>query len=138
MAKGSTTDAPEVTSPEGLDSAGRELWGAIHRQLPPVAEEEPPWELSEREVALLTLACHQIDDLARLEVVIEKEGPMAVGSAGQPTVHPAVQEARQGRLAISRLLGGLQLPDDDVRPQTSASVRGRDAARARWGAGIEA
>lgn len=124
--------------PAGLADAGRELWAAIFRQLPPVPDGEEPWELSEREEAMLMLACRQADDLALLEAAIERDGAMTVGSKLQPVVNPAIAEARQARIAISRLLGSLQLFEGGTKPQTTASQRGQHAARARWGTGIEA
>lgn len=79
--------------PKGLGNAGQALWRAIHKGLP------DGWELDEREVAILELAARQADAVAELEAIIAAEGTMAQGSTGQPVVHPAVMEARQGRLA---------------------------------------
>ena len=47
-------------------------------------------------------------------------------------MHPAIPELRQGRQALSRLLGELKLPNADGRPESAASARGRHAANARW------
>lgn len=114
--------------PEGLDDAGRALWQSIMGGLP------DGWELDERESALLDLAARQADVVAELEAVVEREGTMTTGSTGQPVVHPAVAEARQGRLAIDRLLGKVALPAPEKDgAETSASERGRQAANARWG-----
>jgi len=44
---------------------------------------------------------------------------------------PTVTELRQARLAVSRLLNDLDLPDQD--DQSEPSRRGRKAAEARWG-----
>jgi hypothetical protein len=90
------------------------------------------WELDERELALLTLAARQADDLEKLEGAIEESGPMTTGSAGQPVVSPALVEARQARLAIGRLLGQLALPGEDRGSVTESSRRGQRAARTRW------
>jgi phage terminase small subunit len=115
-----------VTAPKGLGPRGRALWKRIVGSLP------AGWELDDRELAILSLAARQADDLARLEQAIKRDGAMAVGSTGQPVVHPAIVEARQARLAIGRLLGQLQLPDEDAQPRTEAGRRGQRAARARW------
>jgi phage terminase small subunit len=115
------------TPPMGLGPAGKALWKSVHDDLP------DGWDLDHRELELLSLAARQADDLARLEKAIEKEGTMSTGSTGQPTLHPAIPEARQARQSIGRLLGALQLPDEDDQPATAASHRGRAAARARWG-----
>jgi phage terminase small subunit len=119
------------STPKGLGNAGRALWRQIAGGM---AE---GWELDERELALLTLACRQRDDLSRLETVIGKEGVMATGSTGQPVVHPAVLEARQARLAINRLLGALELPDADETPRSDAGRHGQRAARARHGRDLD-
>jgi len=117
-----------TTAPKGLGTAGRALWRKIASSLP------DGWELEEREEAILRLAARQADDLSRLESAISKDGAMALGSAGQPVVNPAIIEARQSRLAIGRLLGQLALPDDDAAGGSSASASetGRKAANARW------
>jgi hypothetical protein len=116
-----------MSTPRGLGPAGKALWRSVHDDLP------DDWELDRRELENLSLAARQADDLARLEKVIAKEGTMSIGSTGQPTVHPAIPEARQARLSISRLLGSIPLPDAEEQPQTAASERGRAAARARHG-----
>jgi hypothetical protein len=116
-----------MKTPEHLSDAGATLWEAVTSGIP------EGFELDDRETAQLDLAARQADDLARLEAVISEEGATAVGSTGQPVVHPAIGEARQGRLAISRLLGVLDLADEDGDVGTAASRRGRRAARARWG-----
>lgn len=113
-------------APEGLGNAGRALWKQIAGSLP------DGWELDNRERAVLFAACRQRDDISRLEAAIKKDGAMTTGSSGQPVVNPAVTEARQGRLALGRLLGQLQLPDEDDQPMTEAGRRAQKAARVRW------
>jgi phage terminase small subunit len=115
-----------MTAP-GLGNRGRALWRSIVKGLPEA------WEFDEREGAILAMACRQADDLARLETAIKKGGVMVPGSAGQPVLNPAVAEARQGRLAVNRLLGQLALPDEGEEPRTAAGERGRRAAESRWG-----
>jgi phage terminase small subunit len=111
--------------PTRLGSTGRALWSSVAKGLP------EGWELDEREVAILTLAARQSDDLTRLEA-IKQDGAMVKGSTGQPVVNPAITEARQARLAIGRLLGQLALPDEDEQARTEPGQRGQKAARARW------
>jgi phage terminase small subunit len=115
-----------MNAPAGLGKDGKRLWKAILGDLP------ANWELDEREFQLLALAARQADDLAKLETAIKAEGVITIGSTGQPVVHPAVLEARQARLAISRLVGLLELPDADEQPTTAATTRSRKAAQARW------
>jgi hypothetical protein len=88
-------------------------------------------ELDERESALLDLAARQADDLARLEAEIER-GTTVPGSRGQPVLNPALAEARQGRLALGKLLAGLELANAAGKPRSEASVRTQRAAKARW------
>jgi pyruvate/2-oxoglutarate dehydrogenase complex dihydrolipoamide acyltransferase (E2) component len=112
--------------PAGLGAAGQALWRSILGDLP------ASWELDGRELALLERACRQADDLGRLEAVLAEQGSMAVGSAGQPVVHPAIAEARQARLAIARLLGQIELPGEEEEPESEATRRARHAAKVRW------
>lgn len=118
-------DQPSMP-PAGLGEAGRELWASIMAGLP------DSWEFDERESALLLLAAKQADVVANLEKVVEDDGLMATGSTGQPIVHPAIAEARQGRQAIERMLGKVTLPLPEKDGETSASGHGRQAANARW------
>jgi hypothetical protein len=114
-------------APEQLGSAGKALWDAIQNGLP------KGWELDERETAILLLASRQADVVADLEAAVAG-GVMAEGSTGQPVVHPAIAEARQGRLAIDRMLAKIVLPAADKSGgETSASELGRRAAHSRWG-----
>lgn len=115
-----------MTAPKDLGNRGRALWRSVAKALP----EET--EFDEREVAILTMAARQADDVARLETAIKKQGTMVRGSTGQPVVNPAVTEARQGRLAINRLLGELSIPDEEEQPRTAAGRRGQHAAQTRW------
>ena len=64
--------------------------------------------MDEREEALLDLAAHQADDIARAEADIEGRGYLVPGSKGQQVVNPSVAEVRQGRLALGKLLGQLE------------------------------
>jgi hypothetical protein len=116
--------------PDDLGADGALLWERAERALP----EE--WELDTRGEAILALAAHQADDLGRLEVAIKENGTMVTGSKGQPVMNPAIGEARQARLAISRLLGTLPFeevdPDLQDKPKNNMSVRNQRAARIRW------
>lgn len=111
-------DAP----PTGLGPAGASLWRRL----------VDAFDLVEHELAVLETACHQADDVAALEALIEEQGMSVPGSAGQPRLNPAVAEVRQGRLALGKLLGQLALPGEDDRPQTASSRTAQRAANARW------
>lgn len=113
-------------------TAGERLSAAINEALP------DEMELSEREQELLRLAAGQADDLERLESALEESELMTVGSQGQPVLNPLVQEVRNARLAIFRLLGGLSLVDlaeeiEGGEPKTLTSQRASKAARVKHG-----
>jgi hypothetical protein len=112
--------------PSGLRAAGKSLWTAVWSELPAT------FEFDGRELAILGSACVQADTIAALERAIRRDGVTIAGSKGQRRLHPAIVEARQGRLALARLLGELQIPDVDARPMSSASQRAAKAARSRW------
>ena len=90
-------------------------------------------ELSEREEVFVDLAGQQLDRVAELEAVVDRDGVMVLGSAGQQRCHPGIGEARQAALAAARLLSMLALPDGAAAvPRTASQVRGAHAANARW------
>jgi hypothetical protein len=110
--------------PAGLGTSGTALWRSLWKT----------FGFDERETAILSAACRQADDVARLEVLLERDGPIVAGSKGQPRLTPIVAEIRQGRLALVRMLGELGLPADvKGRPVTSRSTHASVAANARWG-----
>lgn len=110
-------------APKGLQAPGKALWKAITTD----------WDLDDREVEILNLACRQADALDELEARVRCDGITVPGAAGQTRIHPAVIEARQARVAMARLLGQLSLPAADGRKLTSAGERAQRAAWARWG-----
>ena len=112
--------------PSGLASAGRSLWARIVGDLP------EGFEFDARELALLAAACRQADAIAALEQSIKRDGHVVRGAAGQRRLNGAVTEARQGRIALARLLGELDLPAEDAKTQTASSQRARRAADVRW------
>lgn len=120
------TDRPVPRAPEGLEPAGRALWRAVHEDL------GDDFELDAREVAILRDACRQADTNAALARAIKRDGVTVEGSQGQTRLNAAVTELRQGRLALARLLGDIELPAGDQAPQTAQSRRAQHAARARW------
>jgi uncharacterized protein with von Willebrand factor type A (vWA) domain len=102
--------------------SGAEMIVAIRRGLPAGVE------LDEREEAILDLAARQASDVAVLEADIGARGHLVEGSRGQQVLNPSIAEARQGRLALGKLLGQLELPEG-----TRDVVRNaRRAAEARW------
>jgi hypothetical protein len=105
-----------------LGVEGRRVWREV----------TGPFELDLRELENLRMACAQLDLVARLDAVIERDGLTVVGSTGQPRLNPAVVEVRQARVAASRLLGELRLPDVDDRPMTARQIQAKRAVEYRW------
>lgn len=116
------TEKAKPRVPSGVGTVGRALW----RRLVAV------YDFEEHELAVLEVACRQLDDVAALEAVIARDGMVVAGSQGQPRLNAAVAEVRQGRLALGKLLGLLALPDEAERPLTAASRTAQKAANARW------
>jgi hypothetical protein len=110
----------------GVGPAGRALWKTVLDDLPAELDFDP------RELAILAAACRQADAVVELEQAIERDGVMIVGAAGQARMNACVTEARQGRLALARLLGDLDLPDEAEQPRSAASKRAQHAAGVRW------
>ena len=106
--------------PAGLEKAGKRVWREILDE----------FDLDSRERIVLEQACRQLDSVADLEALIDESGLVSRGSRGQLRLSASVTELRQARLAVSRLLSELALPD--VEDTTAASRRGRKAADARW------
>lgn len=115
-------------APKGLDTAGKALWRSIHADL------DRSWELDARELHLLARAARCADELADLDAAVDRDGVTAVGSRGQPVVHPALAEARQLRLVQLRLLGAIEMADPQaaIRSATPRQAQARKAAQARW------
>lgn len=87
-------------------------------------------EWDERESVLLDLASAQADDVDRLERLLQLQGSTVTGSTGQERLNPVFTEVRQARVALSRLLLEVRLPDESTGVvRNVAKVR---AARSRW------
>lgn len=113
--------------PAGLGTAGARFWRAVTTEN----------DLRPDEVVLLEAACRTIDTVAQLDEAMRDEPLTVRGSAGQLREHPLLSEARQQRLALSRLLRQLALPEPEEVAEVRDAVRARKAraaARARWSA----
>jgi phage terminase small subunit len=106
------------------------LWRSV------LADLAPAWELDARELHLLRRACSAEDHLAELEAAVKRDGATVPGSRGQTVVHPALQEARQLKIAQLRLLAALELSDPaaGARSATPRQAQARRAAEVRWAA----
>ncbi len=114
--------------PRALGAAGRDLWRRVLSS----------FEFDGHELPGLLLAARQLDDVARLEQLLDTDGLVTTGSAGQPRLSAVVTELRQARLAAARLLDALALPVDDSGSSTPAVKRARRAAESRWAGHIPA
>lgn len=117
-----STTKPTPKQPAKLGTAGRELWQVMTGK----------YGFGPAELAVLSAACRQADDVARLEKLIDDDGVIVTGSAGQPRLSAALTEVRHGRLALAKLIGELAVPDDEGLPQTQKSRTAQKAANARW------
>lgn len=95
-----------------------ELVLAVRDGLPESHEWDP------RERTMLTLALRQARDLDLLEADIAAHGVRSPSGR----LSTIVSEARQSRVALGRLLGGIEMPAM-VKPSV---VHARRAAEARW------
>ncbi|WP_157487923.1 MULTISPECIES: hypothetical protein [unclassified Leifsonia] len=89
-------------------TAGSDLVAQMNGALPVGAE----WD--ERELALLSLAQRQADDIELLEKVLKDQGPIVTGSMGQDRLNPIFTEVRQGRQALAKILEAIKLPDEGL------------------------
>jgi hypothetical protein len=106
-----------VPSKRSID-AGAALERAIRDDLPANVELDP------REELLLAAAAKQADDIAALEADVRGRGHVLDGGG----LNPSVREARQGRLALGRLLAGIDVPAG----ASATTLRAERAARERW------
>jgi len=97
------TEGKSPAPPRGLGKRGRAFWRRLH--------EDFDFELAQTEV--LIEACRTLDRLEALDAVIADEGVTATGSMGQRIVHPAVAEARQLQITLTRLVAALELPPNE-------------------------
>jgi hypothetical protein len=109
-------------APARLGTKAKKLWTSV----------TTAYELRFDELRLLEDACREVDLVERLEDELRGADLTVQGSQGQPVANPLVQEVRQHRGQLQRLLAGLNLPDEDGRAQEQRSSSARDAANARW------
>ncbi|MFG2596698.1 hypothetical protein [Streptomyces sp. NPDC048462] len=112
--------------PEGLGPQGMTLWQEIGEV----------FELRVDELRILGDACREVDLIERMHVALLDAPLLVKGSMGQEVANPLVQELRQHRALVARLLSALKLPDDEEQEDTDGRARSsqaRKAALARWG-----
>jgi hypothetical protein len=121
-------EKPSVKPPRGLGASGRALWRTV------IADVPGDWELDPRDLAVLEAACRQANDVAELEAAVSRRWRDGGGRGGPAKVEWSGDELRQARLALARLLGQVDLPDEQRLPVTEASRRAQRAANVRWAA----
>lgn len=110
-------------APEELGESGRRLWDDFVSK----------FDFEEHELALLIEAARVKDRLDALDKIIRAEG-MTIQSPHGPKAHPALVEARQQEIVLTRIVASLRLPDEeDERPQRRGGARGAYAARRAYG-----
>ncbi len=106
--------------PTKLGTKARTLWRSLTSS----------FQLRSDELRVLEDACREVDLIERLEKEL-RDGPLMVkGSMGQQVASPLVQELRQHRALVARLLKALDLPDEEGGASRSAGARA--AAQQRW------
>ncbi|MCX5212989.1 hypothetical protein OG689_27600 [Kitasatospora sp. NBC_00240] len=113
--------------PANLGEQGGRLWSDVNDEN----------HLRVDELRILEDACREVDLVERLEDALRGQPLLVKGSMGQVVASPLVQELRQHRALVARLLGALRLPDDEEaggeRDARARSSQARQAALARWG-----
>ncbi|MER6402992.1 hypothetical protein ABT269_05550 [Streptomyces viridosporus] len=107
-----------------LGARGYELWRAVLED----------HELRTDELRVLEDACREADLIERLEEGMRGAPLVVNGSQGQPVANPIVQELRQHRALVSRLLAALKLSDAEQQERDAGrrSQQARKAAMTRW------
>jgi len=118
---GASTGAPPP--PDGLKTAGRVLWSSVM----------DGWEIDPWERTLLLQACRCVDRLDDLAEAAAASTAVVTNAKGDQAPHPAIVEARQQSIVLTRLLASMRLPvgdeDDLTRPQRRGGARGAYALR---------
>jgi hypothetical protein len=118
--------SPVIDVPAGLLGRGSAFWIEMLTEL----------EFDTKETALVLEAARVLDRIDQLAEAIEADGLTVKGSMGQTVIHPAVAELRQQQAAFARLIGGVNLPDDDAAADRFKYERAKAGSDARWnGAG---
>jgi hypothetical protein len=119
----STEKEPRIhVEPDGLGDRARAFWAKS------VAE----YDLTDAEAELLAEAAWTLTEIESLRSTLDSDGLTVAGSVGQTRVHPAVNEIRQHRMALARLIKAIDLPADADEPESWTTKNARAAAEARW------
>ncbi|MFE6429751.1 hypothetical protein ACFVOB_30330 [Streptomyces rochei] len=115
---------PPPEPPAGLGAQAAQLWWDI-------VEAQ---ELRSDELRILEDACREVDLIERMHIELQTAPLVVKGSMGQDVANPLVQELRQHRGLVARLLGSLKLRDEEQeeRDALARQDQGRKAANVRW------
>ena len=109
--------------PDGLGTAGRQLWDSVTAS----------FVLGAGELETLRQACRTSDEITSLEAELRGSSLVVAGYAGQPRPNPLLKIIQDHRLLLRRLVDSLALPDDDQEHGMRPGQRhARTAANARW------
>lgn len=109
--------------PTGLRAKSRAFWAAAVKA----------YDFRLDELRVLEDACREMDLIDLMEKEQRGRPLTAKGSMGQEVAAPLVQELRQHRTALARLLVQLKLPDEGGDAARSSAAR--ELAMARWAVG---
>jgi hypothetical protein len=105
--------------PDGLETAGRQLWDSVTAK----------FVLNAGEVEILRLAAATADEIVLLEAELRGSSLVVAGYSGQPRPNPLLKIIQDHRLLLRRLVDSLALPDDDqehgMRPRQRHVRSGR-------------
>jgi len=117
---------PEEESPkppDGLETAGRQLWDSVAAS----------FVLNAGEVEILRQAAATADEITLLEAELRSSSLVVAGYAGQPRPNPLLKIIQDHRLLLRRLVDSLNLPDEDQESGLRPGQRhAQAAARGRW------
>ena len=109
--------------PDGLETAGRQLWDSV----------TATFVLSAGEIEILRQAAATADEIASLQAELRASSLVVAGYAGQPRPNPLLKIIQDHRLLLRRLVDSLALPDADEESGLRPGQRhARTAAQGRW------
>jgi hypothetical protein len=101
-------------TPDGLNAPGRRLWRSV----------VSAYDLEAPELAILNAAARCADALEQLQDTVKVEGTMLGDKA-----HPALVEARQQAICLSRLVAALRIPAEEDATGEHDATAGRPQYR---------
>lgn len=94
-------------APKGLSASSRAFWKKVNQE----------YLLEDHALRILEQACFCMDRIAQDQETVEREGRTYTDRYNQPKLHPCVEDERQQRNLLIRLLRELRLEDfpEEVR-----------------------